>query len=122
MLGLMEAEYAIAAAPEPEDDLFEMANLYPKNTGLPMTIWISQKGGANHDVRVKVSPSHGAKMDIHNAAVVSVRPRVEVLHGNLQAKDLEAVRRWVVLNAQAIIDYWNGEIDTLDLGQRLQRL
>jgi hypothetical protein len=28
-------------------DLFEMANLYPRTTGLPMTVWVSPKGGAN---------------------------------------------------------------------------
>lgn len=34
---------------------FEMSNLFPKHTGLPFTVWISVKGGARHDVRVKVS-------------------------------------------------------------------
>ena len=27
---------------EPED-LFEMANLYPSTTGLPMTVWVSPR-------------------------------------------------------------------------------
>jgi len=34
------------------DDLFEMANLYPRETGLPMTIWVSPRGNARHDVRI----------------------------------------------------------------------
>ena len=29
-------------------DLFEMANIYPKNTGLPMTVWVSPRGHAKH--------------------------------------------------------------------------
>ena len=32
--------------------LFEMANLRPERTGLPFVVFISQKGGAQHDVRV----------------------------------------------------------------------
>ncbi len=39
---------------EPEsDELFEMANLFPRTTGLPMTVWVSPRGNARHDVRVK---------------------------------------------------------------------
>jgi len=41
------------------DALFEMANLFPRTTGLPMTIWVSPKGGARHDARVKVSMTPG---------------------------------------------------------------
>jgi hypothetical protein len=44
-----------AAEPEGEG-LFEMANLFSKHTGLPFVVWISYKGGAQHDVRVKASP------------------------------------------------------------------
>jgi hypothetical protein len=41
-----------AEALEPED-LFEMANLFPRTTGLPMTVWVSPRGNARHDVRVR---------------------------------------------------------------------
>src|ERR1041384_506167 len=34
--------------------LFEMANLFSKHTGLPFVVWISYRGAARHDVRVKV--------------------------------------------------------------------
>ena len=33
---------------------FEMANLRPDRTNLPFVVWVSQKDGARHDVRVKV--------------------------------------------------------------------
>jgi hypothetical protein len=38
----------VPVAPE---DLFEMANLYPSTTGLPMTVSVSPRGNADHDVR-----------------------------------------------------------------------
>jgi hypothetical protein len=34
---------------------FEMANLRPERTGLPLIVFISQKGGARHHVRIKVA-------------------------------------------------------------------
>ena len=30
------------------EDLFEMANLFPRTTGLPMTVWLSARGKARH--------------------------------------------------------------------------
>ena len=47
---------------EIEDDLFEMANLFPVTTGLPMTMWVSPRGNARHDLRVKVHMAHGNQM------------------------------------------------------------
>lgn len=104
---------------EEDRDLFEMANLYPRTTGLPMTVWVSPRGHARHDARMKVSLVPGDRMVLDDAAVVSVRPQPELLHGDLSAQDAEAVFRWVLLNQDALIAYWNGACDTLELGARL---
>lgn len=32
-----------------------MVNLRPEETGLPVIVWISMRGDARHDVRVKVA-------------------------------------------------------------------
>ena len=53
------------------DDLFEMANLFPRTTGLPMTVWVRPRGNARHDVRIKVNMRHGNQMSPANAAVVA---------------------------------------------------
>src|SRR5437016_1072528 len=58
-----------------------MANLRPERTGLPFVVFISQKGGARHDVRVKVAP--GAKARPSEMVTVEVRPSVRVLRGAL---------------------------------------
>jgi len=55
------------------EDLFEMANLYPDTTALPMTVWISPRGNARHDVLVKVNTTHGNQISIANTAVVGAR-------------------------------------------------
>lgn len=56
-----------------EDDLFEMANLYPATTGLPMTVWVSPRGNARHDVRIKVNTNHGNQMSVANGRARSIR-------------------------------------------------
>lgn len=99
-----------------------MANLYPATTGLPMTIWVNPRGGARHDARVKVCLAPGNQMDAANTAMVSVRPSPELLHGDLPSRDLAAVRAWIELNTEALIEYWNGEIDTIQLALRLRRI
>ena len=54
------------------DELFQMANLLPCTTGLPVTAWVSPRGNARHDVRVKVNMTHGNQMTVSNTAVLDV--------------------------------------------------
>src|SRR5207248_11731801 len=49
-----------------EDDAYTMANLRPAFTGLPMVVWVSERGNAQHDVRVKVCCIHGDKIQYNN--------------------------------------------------------
>jgi hypothetical protein len=104
------------------DELFEMANLFPRTTGLPMTVWVSPRGNAGHDVRVKVNTTHGDQMNIANTAVVGVRPSPQLIAGNLSPDDRRVVFEWISLNTAAIVEYWDGRIDTIELGQLLKRL
>src|SRR6266852_3566900 len=104
------------------DELFEMANLYPRTTGLPMTVWVSPRGNARHDVRVKVNMAHGNQMTVDNAAVVGVRPAPHLVAGRLSTGDQQAVFTWIALNAPIIIAYWDGTIDTAELIQSLKPL
>lgn len=118
----MDAPEIESAGAVEQDDLFEMANLYPRTTGLPMTIWASPKGKARHDVRLKVCTTPGDRMDIDSTATLAIRPEPHLVHGELPPDQLAAVSRWAVLNAPALVDYWDGEIDTLEFVQRLQRV
>ena len=104
------------------EDLFEMANLFPVTTGLPMTVWVSPRGNARHDVRVKVNMTHGNQMNPANTAVVAVRPAPRLVAGQLSPGDERAVFQWVSLNEAALVAYWQGTIDTIQLGHLLQPL
>jgi hypothetical protein len=108
--------------PAETDDPFEMANLFLRTTGLPMTVWVSPRGNAPHDVRVKVNLSHGDQMSPANTAVVGVRPAPHVIAGRLSPDDQWAVFEWVSLSAAPLVAYWEGRLDTVELGQQLQPL
>ena len=116
------ADAPLAQAEREVEDLFEMANLYPDTTGLPMTVWVSPRGNARHDVRVKVNVTHGSQMNIANTAVVAVRPAPRVLAGELTPQDAQAVAAWITLNADTLIAYWEGRIDTAKMVQALKAL
>jgi len=97
---------------EVEDDFFEMANLFPADTGLPMVVWASERGHARHEVRIKVNQSHGTRMLPGNLAVVAVRPAPRLVAGNLSPADLNAVSDWIRLNEATLLDYWEYRIST----------
>ena len=102
------------------DEPFEMANLYPRTTGLPMTVWVSPRGNVRHDAQIKVNMAHGNQLVIDNTAVVGVRPAPHLIAGRLSAADEQAVYSWITLNAPAIVAYWDGNIDTAELIQTLK--
>jgi hypothetical protein len=113
-----------------EDDSFLMANLRPAETGLPMGVWVSERGGARHDLRIKacpvlrhgVSQTRGLRIDPTDTATVAVGPTARLIAGRLSPADLQAVSRGVQLNRDAIRDYGDSTISTAELLQRLQPL
>jgi hypothetical protein len=105
----MKALNEFADAPASEG-LIDMANLSPKSTGLPFVVWICPKAGTQYDVRVKVSK--GPKVNPSELLSVAVRPDVRVIGpGLLSTPDLALLKRWIQLNHDVIVKYWDGEIE-----------
>src|SRR5947209_18985267 len=85
-----------------------MVNMRHERTGLPYVVFISQRGDARHDVRVKVA--HAPRVRPAEMVTVALRPSVRVVRGRLDPHDLALLRQWIDLNEQILIDYWNGVI------------
>jgi hypothetical protein len=102
---------------------YDMANLRPARTGLPFVVFVSQKGGARHDVRIKLA--RAARVRPSEVMTIAVRPAPRVIRGNLSAGEFDQVSRWIALNERVLIDYWNGAIeyteDMLDAIKPLDR-
>src|SRR5260370_38097412 len=99
-----------------------MANLTRRERGWPRGVGAGPAGKLRHDVRIKVNMVHGNRIDLHNTAVVGVRPAPHMVAGRLSTADQQAVFAWIALNASAIIAYWDGDIDTAELIQTLRRV
>jgi hypothetical protein len=97
--------------------------LPPRLTGLPMAVWITEDDGYPHDVRVKVSTLRGGRGSWRTAPSIAVRPTPrEIVPGSLPAADVALVSRWIDLNRDLIIDYWNGVVDFDEVTPRLQQV
>lgn len=108
---------------EDSEQFFEMANIRQKNTGLPMVIWVSEKGTSKHGPRVKVSRTHNSKVNIADTVSVSVSDNPQIAAGaGLDSSDFLLVRKYIILNKKVILDYWNGETDTYELLERLRKI
>jgi hypothetical protein len=111
-----------AAKPRnPVEAPFEMANLYPRHTGLPVTVWVSPRGRARHAARVKVCRRPGDRMDPTDLVSVSIRPTPRAIDGDLPPEVMQAVSAWIACNEEALMNYWDGAIDTIELATRLRR-
>ena len=62
------------------------------------------------------------QIDITDTAVVVVRPTPCVFAGQLSPAGAQAVFRWISLNTDALVAYWEGQIDTPGLCQMLKPL
>jgi len=87
----------------------DMANLRPDRTGLPYVVFISQKGGVRHDVRIKLA--RAAKVRPSEMLTVAVRPSPRLIRGAMNREEFDLVKRWIELNRNVLIDYWNGDIE-----------
>jgi hypothetical protein len=102
---------------------YEMTNLSPKLTGLPFVVWISVRGGARHDVRVKVSCRTGM-------VSVSVRPDVLLIDGSvdtgrsssMQPNEFLLLKDWIVLNRATLVSHWEGDIDSQEALEALVKV
>lgn len=97
-----------------------MANLFPKHTGLPFVVWISYRGGAKHDVRVKVS--RNAKAMPSEMLSVGIRPTVHVIEGEMDGHEFSLLRAWIEQNRAVLLSYWEGDIDTQDALEALTKV
>jgi hypothetical protein len=83
--------------------LFEMSTLYPRVTGLPFVIWVSQK--------VAVPP-----WNKNPEAIYTIEPFAFVEGDDwLNAQQKTDLEEWVNLNRKLLMDFWNEIIQDEDV-------
>ena len=94
---------------EPEEG-FDMAILPPRETGLPFVVFILQDIGIIPEVRIEIARSHRVLRS--ETVKVAIRPTVHLKDGYLDARELALLTRWVDLNRDSLLKYWDGEIES----------
>ncbi len=98
-----------------DNSLYEMSNYSSKKTGLPMIIWVSNKGKAKHGPRIKVQRDYNTKTNPDNMFTISVSDDPEIkagTQGEISNKDLELIYNWIKKNKNSLIKYWKYEVTT----------
>lgn len=98
----------------------DMANLLPKRTGLPYTIWYGPKE-SRHRPRVKVSIGNGKELSIE---IESHKVLGDV--NKIDKSELTKIFEWLDLNRNILLRYWNearnGTIDNGDIIDNLKKV
>jgi hypothetical protein len=98
----------------------DTVSLRPVKTGVENTVFVATKGYAEHAPRIKIAvdPPHtfnatskSASMAIHGHSIggESLAPHIA-----------EQAKRFIELNREALLDYWDFKIDTAQLIERLK--
>jgi hypothetical protein len=103
-----------------EDEMFEMSDLSPSQTGLCRRIWVSVNVRQRHRVpHLKVEGSG----DLFYP--VTLREPVEFMCGpppGWPEKELEDLRQFISLSRTVLLNHWRDEIDTWDCFIRMRRV
>lgn len=98
-------------------NLFEVASISTKKTGLPLKIYVSAKGKTKHGPRIKVSSLYGDRIhpDRLFTITISENPKVIGDTAGIKVEDIQEIVEFVVDNTGILLAHWNEEIDTDDL-------
>jgi len=107
---------------EEEMNLWEMANLRPKDTGIDnYVIWISSGEAVQHGPRIKIAK--GLKWDKKNNATLPLTglPRIIGDIGVTQ-DEFSKIVEWINLNKDALMLFWNSELSTKEILELLKKI
>jgi len=103
----------------------EMVTYRKKKTGVDNTIFISQQGYAQHDARIKVAIDPPDSINVRSKTVSVAIDSGKVVAGDkakVSAALQRQVQKFVVLNREALLKYWDASIDTDELAEQLKSI
>lgn len=108
-----------------EDQLWEMANLHPRDTGLPVIVWADSNRQMKHGLRIQFQNSYSDKTDSSSLVpmTISEDPQIPVqVKLRISKADLQKVQQWVILNKDLLAAYAEEKITTKDFVNSLKTL
>lgn len=104
---------------EDNNFLFEMANLWPDETGLNEVIWISVQN-ANHGPRIKIFEGKTA-IGKNFSVTIEDEPKV-VGTCFVSNRELENIKKFITINKVNLIRYWNYQISTKEVASNILKV
>lgn len=95
--------------------------LHSCHRGLPSNIWVSEKD-ADHEPRITVQRSKGARLQRNNTFGMTISDSPSAIGdvgSDLSSEDIATLKNFVLRNKDLLLAYWNGELDTSGLVDRL---
>ena len=110
-----------------KDFLFEMSNLRQDETGLSMIVWADvNRIGKHNSPRIKVSTSDSSNVGDGELipVLMSENPRILAKNklGKLSPEKLRDVGRFIALNKDVLLKYWNGELSSREFTNSIKHL
>ena len=99
-------------------EMYEMANLRSRLTGLPVTIYVTLGGDEiQHAARIKVSSLYGDKMrkDAMFSMTISNSPEVIGDAGEIKSQDIKEIKQFIIKNREMLQALWDDEAGIEDL-------
>ena len=112
---------------EAPDNLLEMSALKKKRSGLPVNLYLDDTGNyrkSGHWKRIKFQGDYGDRTNPSNLITMSISATPEILPKNvkvkLPAKDIEAIRQFVIQNEQLLSDLSDEKIDFVEFVKNMK--
>ena len=104
-------------------NLWEMANLHQKSTGLKnLVVWLSGGGDRlQHGARIKVVKGKKFKPELSSTVPLFGKPRI-IGNADLSQDDFAELLNWINLNRTTILKYWNDEISTEEMISLIKKI
>jgi len=99
-----------------------MASISTEKTGLDYKIWVSTKSGIKHSPRIKVSILKNDKIKYDQLFTVTIDDNPKIigsLSKKLSSKQLELIKKFVAINKTSLLQFWEEDITTDKLLDKL---
>ena len=115
-----------------DEMLLEMANISQNTTGLDVIIWVqtnnTQSPGKHNLPQIKFQNNTSTKIQINELIPISISDNPKILLNNndlnkikISQAQINGVKQWIVKNKEILIDYWEENITTDELFQKLKK-
>jgi hypothetical protein len=101
------------------DEIADMVSLRASTTEIANTIFISTQGYARHTPRIKIAVDPSDALTARSKTVSMTIHDCRIIGSGLAPHIAVQAKQFIMRNRETLLDYWDGEIDTKQLIERL---